>query len=120
MEFLRAIPVAILVLLLLRFEPNEAGRPLRERDDEYQNQKPHHSFDILEKGSVPPPGNRCAYTPGNSGAPCTPTMSFAGHGAVTPPVSHASDEEMVQPSVAASNREMVRSKVAAGSEVNEY
>ncbi|KAL3725817.1 hypothetical protein ACJRO7_030794 [Eucalyptus globulus] len=119
MEFLRAILVAVLVLLLLRFEPNEVGRSLRERD-EYQNQKPHHLFDILEKGRVPPPGNAGGYTPGHSGASCKPTMSFAGPGEATPPVSHASDEEMVQPSVAASNKEMVRSIVAAGSEVNEY
>lgn len=94
MKFLRAILVAILVLVLLRFEPNEACRSLHQRD-EYQHQKPRHLFNILQKGSVRPPGNGCSYTPSKGGAPCIKTKNFAGHATVTPPVGHASDKEMV-------------------------
>ncbi|KAI3423281.1 BHLH domain-containing protein [Psidium guajava] len=99
MKLQSAILLSILVLLLLRFEPNEACRSLHQRD-EYQNHNPHRLFNVLQKGPVRPPGNGCSYTPSSGGAPCTQTRNFAGHATVVPPVSHAIDKEMVRSSVA--------------------
>ncbi|KAI6674844.1 hypothetical protein NL676_002750 [Syzygium grande] len=103
MKFVRAILVAVLVLLLLRFEPNEACRSLHQTD-EYQNHDPHRLFNVLQKGPVRPPWNGCGYTPSRGGAPCTQTRNFAGHATVATPAGHASDKEMVRSGMAADRK----------------
>ncbi|KAF8015891.1 hypothetical protein BT93_H1440 [Corymbia citriodora subsp. variegata] len=79
------------LLLLVNVQFHEASRVLHEEDGEKGEETSQYIeegnifLQSLQKGSMRPPRNGCAYTPNGGGPPCINHKNFAEH--MLPPLS---------------------------------
>ncbi|KAI6684215.1 hypothetical protein NL676_030128 [Syzygium grande] len=93
MKFLHAVALAMALLLLVNVQFHEASRVLDNEPEEKEEETFHYIkegnifLQSLQKGSVRPPGNGCAYTSKGGGPPCISHKKFPGR-TTAPPNSY--------------------------------
>lgn len=72
----------VALLFVTSLQLNGASRVLKEEEEDWF--KEAHLLQSLQKAPVRPPGSGCTFTPGQGGAPCTSSKTFA----MAPPSAH--------------------------------